>query len=32
VQLTFVDFQPDVAFFGSHILPLLVQAGLRLPN
>jgi FMNH2-dependent dimethyl sulfone monooxygenase len=31
VQLTFFDFEPDLAFFGSHILPLVYQAGLRLP-
>jgi dimethylsulfone monooxygenase len=30
VQLTFFDFQPDLAFFGNSILPLMVQAGLRL--
>ena len=29
VQLSFYDFEPDLAFFGSHILPLLVEAGLR---
>jgi FMNH2-dependent dimethyl sulfone monooxygenase len=32
VQLTFFDFQPDLAFFGSRILPLMTQAGLRLPD
>jgi FMNH2-dependent dimethyl sulfone monooxygenase len=32
VQLTFFDFQPDLAFFGSRILPLMVEAGLRLSN
>lgn len=31
VQLTFFDFQPDLAFFGRRILPLMVEAGLRLP-
>jgi FMNH2-dependent dimethyl sulfone monooxygenase len=32
VQLTFFDFQPDLAFFGSRILPLMIEAGLRLSN
>ncbi len=32
VQLSFFDFQPDLAFFGSRILPLMVEAGLRSPN
>jgi dimethylsulfone monooxygenase len=32
VQLTFFDFKPDLAFFGGRILPLMVEAGLRLPN
>lgn len=29
LQLSFYDFQPDLAFFGQRILPLLRQAGLR---
>ncbi|HVV27999.1 MAG TPA: LLM class flavin-dependent oxidoreductase [Rhizomicrobium sp.] len=29
VQLSFFDFQPDLEFFGSRVLPLLKQAGLR---
>ncbi|MBS7544836.1 LLM class flavin-dependent oxidoreductase [Ancylobacter oerskovii] len=29
-QLAFYDFEPDLAFFGARILPLLKQAGLRL--
>ncbi|MDR5829297.1 LLM class flavin-dependent oxidoreductase [Caballeronia sp. LP006] len=31
VQLTFFDFEPDLAYFGEAVLPLLVDAGLRLP-
>jgi FMNH2-dependent dimethyl sulfone monooxygenase len=31
VQLTFFDFQPDLEFFGQRILPLMREAGLRLP-
>lgn len=30
LQLSFYDFQPDLAFFGDRILPLMKQAGLRL--
>jgi len=30
VQLTFFDFEPDLAHFGRHILPLMREAGLRL--
>jgi dimethylsulfone monooxygenase len=30
VQLTFFDFEPDLAHFGTHILPLMREAGLRL--
>ncbi|WP_311970656.1 LLM class flavin-dependent oxidoreductase [Pseudomonas baltica] len=30
LQLCFVDYQPELAYFGEHILPLLHQAGLRL--
>ncbi|ADG19571.1 LLM class flavin-dependent oxidoreductase [Paraburkholderia atlantica] len=29
VQLTFYDFEPDLAYFGEAVLPLLEQAGLR---
>lgn len=29
VQLTFYDFEPDLRFFGEHVLPLLKAAGLR---
>ncbi len=29
VQIAFFDFEPDLAFFGSDVLPLLKQAGLR---
>ncbi|PLZ02155.1 LLM class flavin-dependent oxidoreductase [Burkholderia sp. WAC0059] len=29
VQLTFFDFEPDLAYFGEAVLPLLEQAGLR---
>jgi FMNH2-dependent dimethyl sulfone monooxygenase len=32
VQLTFFDFRPDLEHFGSHILPLMIEAGLRLPE
>lgn len=31
VQLTFYDFAPDLAHFGDKVLPLMEQAGLRLP-
>ncbi|MGF6573725.1 FMNH2-dependent dimethyl sulfone monooxygenase [Paraburkholderia sp. GAS333] len=30
LQLTFYDFEPDLAYFGEAVLPLLKQAGLRL--
>jgi dimethylsulfone monooxygenase len=30
VQLSFYDFQPDLEFFGAQVLPLLIEAGLRL--
>ncbi|WGS54852.1 LLM class flavin-dependent oxidoreductase [Paraburkholderia sp. D15] len=30
VQLSFFDFEPDLAFFGERVLPLLREAGLRL--
>ncbi len=29
VQLTFYDFEPDLAYFGEAVLPLMHQAGLR---
>ncbi len=29
VQLSFYDFQPDLAFFGETVMPLLIEAGLR---
>lgn len=29
IQLSFFDFAPDLEYFGSHVLPLLKQAGLR---
>jgi FMNH2-dependent dimethyl sulfone monooxygenase len=29
IQLSFYDFQPDLEFFGTRVLPLLQQAGLR---
>ena len=32
VQLTFYDFAPDLEHFGKHVLPLMVEAGLRLPD
>ncbi|MDR5759213.1 LLM class flavin-dependent oxidoreductase [Caballeronia sp. LZ035] len=31
VQLTFFDFEPDLRYFGEAVLPLLVEAGLRVP-
>jgi len=31
VQLTFFDFAPDLDYFGEAVLPLMYQAGLRLP-
>jgi len=31
VQLTFYDFAPDLAHFGEKVLPLMEQAGLRVP-
>ncbi|QWA11387.1 LLM class flavin-dependent oxidoreductase [Sodalis ligni] len=30
LQLCFVDYEPELAYFGERILPLLKQAGLRL--
>lgn len=30
IQVAFYDFEPDLALFGSRVLPLLQQAGLRL--
>ena len=32
VQLTFYDFEKDLGYFGEKVLPLMVQAGLRLPD
>jgi len=29
LQLSFYDFEPDLAFFGERVLPLLKEAGLR---
>jgi FMNH2-dependent dimethyl sulfone monooxygenase len=31
VQLSFFDFEPELDFFGRRVLPLMEQAGLRLP-
>lgn len=31
VQLTFYDFAPDLEYFGRKVLPLMREAGLRLP-
>jgi dimethylsulfone monooxygenase len=31
VQLTFFDFAPDLEYFGEAVLPIMYQAGLRLP-
>ncbi|MGE0766123.1 MAG: LLM class flavin-dependent oxidoreductase [Hyphomicrobiaceae bacterium] len=31
VQLTFYDFSVDLAYFGEAVLPLMIEAGLRLP-
>ncbi|MBN9332622.1 LLM class flavin-dependent oxidoreductase [Devosia sp.] len=30
LQISFFDFEPDLAYFGERILPLMKQAGLRL--
>jgi len=30
LQISFVDFEPDLAFFGDRVIPLMKQAGLRL--
>ncbi|MFC4276641.1 LLM class flavin-dependent oxidoreductase [Achromobacter aloeverae] len=32
VQLTFYDFAPDLEYFGEKVLPLLHEAGLRIPD
>lgn len=32
VQLTFFDFAPDLEYFGEKVLPLLYEAGLRVPD
>lgn len=31
VQLGFYDYEPELAFFAEHVIPLLEQRGLRLP-
>ena len=31
MQISFYDFREDLEFFGSAVLPLLQQAGVRLP-
>lgn len=31
IQVNFFDFLPDLEFFGERVLPLMEQAGLRLP-
>lgn len=31
VQITFYDYEPELAFFGSSVIPLLEQMGLHLP-
>ena len=32
VQVNFFDFEPDLAYFGEAVLPLMHQAGLRIPD
>ena len=32
VQVNFYDYLPDLEYFGSRVLPLMQQAGLRLPD
>ncbi len=32
VQVNFYDYLPDLEYFGSRVLPLMKQAGLRLPD
>jgi len=32
VQVNFYDYLPDLEYFGSRVLPLMRQAGLRLPD
>ena len=32
VQINFYDFLPDLEFFGERVLPLMVEAGLRVSN
>jgi FMNH2-dependent dimethyl sulfone monooxygenase len=29
IQINFFDFEPDLAYFGQRVLPLMQQAGLR---
>lgn len=31
IQITFYDYEPELAYFGESVIPLLEQAGLRLP-
>ncbi|MBD2845395.1 LLM class flavin-dependent oxidoreductase [Paenibacillus sp. IB182496] len=31
IQITFYDYEPELAYFGERVIPLLEQAGLRLP-
>ncbi|GGA43453.1 LLM class flavin-dependent oxidoreductase [Paenibacillus physcomitrellae] len=31
IQITFYDYEPELAYFGEAVIPLLEQAGLRLP-
>jgi FMNH2-dependent dimethyl sulfone monooxygenase len=32
LQMTFFDFEPDLAYFGEAVLPLMEKAGLRVPG
>ncbi|MBW7460958.1 LLM class flavin-dependent oxidoreductase, partial [Paenibacillus sepulcri] len=32
IQITFYDYEPELAYFGESVIPLLEQAGLRLPQ
>ncbi|KAF1021625.1 MAG: Pyrimidine monooxygenase RutA [Paracidovorax wautersii] len=32
IQICFFDYEPELAYFGQLVLPLLAQAGLRLPT
>ncbi|MBB6734412.1 LLM class flavin-dependent oxidoreductase [Cohnella zeiphila] len=31
IQITFYDYEPELAYFGESVIPLLEEAGLRLP-